>query len=292
MYTPEFRSSEWRWIGREVTTSDNLDARIDFGTDAEEIRVFDVDGDGLVDVVRTTGTTLQVWFALGRYPGGDGRFGSATWTSKSTATLSMAPVQRCLPYSSTPVRFSDAEIKIADMNGDGLADIVRVRNWDIRYWPGRGDGTFGTGAMGCAAGSFSTGFVQMTNSPWFSDPDGSGLRVDDVNGDGTADLVQIRMNQVDVWYNVDGKSWKNRQILQNTPPTPSYQDRVRLVDINGSGTTDILWGNGLGYKYIDLSGGKRPWLLNRVESELGKTTEIAYTTSTAAMLAAEKANKP
>ena len=68
-----------RCIGREVATADNLDARINLAADAEEIRVFDVDGDGLVDVVRTSGTSLQVWFALGRYPKGDGLFGSATW---------------------------------------------------------------------------------------------------------------------------------------------------------------------------------------------------------------------
>jgi hypothetical protein len=67
---------------------------------------------------------------------------------------------------------------------------------------------------------------------------------------------------------------------------------VRLADINGSGTTDILWGNGYNYRYIDLSGGKRPWLLNRVENGLGKTTEVTYTTSTASMLAAEKSGKP
>jgi hypothetical protein len=283
VYSPEYRSGEWRWIGREVTTADSLDARITLGTNSEDIRVFDVDGDGLVDVVRTSGTSIQVWYSLGRYPGGDGLFGSAVWTGKSTAKLSMAPVERCLPYSSVPVRFSDPDIHVADMNGDGIMDIVRIRLGDVRYWPGRGDGTFGTGAMGCASGTFTTGYVQMEGSPWFSDPDGTGLRIDDVNGDGTADLVQIRMNGIDVWYNIDGKSWGSRQIVPNTPPTTSlHVSRVRLVDMNGSGTIDILWGTGNGYKYIDLSGGKRPWLLSRVENGLGKTTEVSYTTSPSA----------
>jgi len=291
VYSPELQQGEWNWVGRPVTTADNLDARIDLGSDAEEIRVFDVNGDGLVDVVKTAGTALEVWFALGRYPGGDGLFGSAYWTGPSTASLSMAPVMRCVPHSSTPVRFSDPDIRLADMNGDGLTDIVRVRKGDIRYWPGRGDGTFGTGPLGCAGGTFSTNsYVQMEDSPYYTDPDNSGLRFNDVNGDGTADLVQIRFQNVDVWYNVDGASWQDRRIIDNTPASPSYQQRVRLVDMNGSGTPDILWGDGLAYKYIDLSGGIRPWLLNRVENGLGKTTEVAYTTSTAQMLAAAKAN--
>lgn len=33
--------------------------------------------------------------------------------------------------------FADAtqSIYLADMNGDGLSDIVRIRNRDVSYWP-------------------------------------------------------------------------------------------------------------------------------------------------------------
>ena len=287
VYTPKQVGGAWWWSGRTVSTSDQLDARIDLGTDAQEIRVFDVNGDGLVDVVKSGGTAWQVYFALGRYPGGDGLFGSARWTGPETASLSMAPVQRCVPWSSTPVRFSDADTKLGDMNGDGLTDIVRVRQGDIKYWPGRGDGTFGTGPIGCAGGTFSqNAYVQMISSPQYSDPNGSALHVDDVNGDGLADLVQVRFDEVDVWLNYDGASWTGRRILDHTPPSPSYQNRVRIVDFNGSGTRDILWADASSYKYIDLAGGERPWLLTRIENGLGKSTDIDYTTSTEQMLAA------
>ena len=292
VYTPKFDGKDWWWAGRTVNTSDQLDARIDLGTDAAELRVFDVNGDGLVDVVKSGGTSWQVYFALGRYPGGDGLFGSAQWTGPDTAALSMAPVQRCVPWSSTPVRFSDSDTKLGDMNGDGLTDIVRVRQGDIKYWPGRGDGTFGTGPIGCAAGTFSqNSYVQMTSSPQFSDPNGSALHVDDVNGDGLADLVQVRFDEVDVWLNYDGASWTQRRILDNTPPSPSFQNRVRIVDFNGSGTHDILWADAANYKYIDLAGGERPWLLTRIENGLGKSTDVDYTTSTEQMLAAEASGK-
>jgi RHS repeat-associated protein len=293
VYTPLFEANKWWWDGRKIETADDLDARIDFSGDADDIRVFDVNGDGLVDVVKTAGTALQVWFSLGRYPGGDGRFGSATWTGPDTADLSMAPVLRCLPWSSTPIRFSDSDIKLGDMNGDGLTDIVRVRKGDIKYWPGRGDGTFGTGALGCEGGTFGQDtYVQMAESPWFSDPDGSGLRIDDVNGDGVADLVQIRFQDVDIWYNHGGASWGQKRWLHGTPVSPSYQNRVRIVDMNGSGTSDILWGDGHAYKYIDLSKGTRPWLLRRVDNGMGSTTEISYATTTSQMLAAAAQNKP
>ena len=290
IYTPELIDSKWWWVGREVKTADQLDARIDFGADATELRVFDVNNDGLVDVVKSGGTSFQVWFSLGRYPGGDGLFGSAAWTGPDTASLSMEAVQRCVPWAGTPLRFSDSDVKLADMNGDGLTDIARVRQGDIKYWPGRGDGTFGTGALACAGGTFSSGTqVQMASSPQYTDPNGSALHLEDVNGDGLSDLVQVRFSSVDVWLNVDGGSWTDRRVLDKTPASPSFQSRVRLVDMNGSGTRDILWGDGYGYKYIDLAGGKRPWLLNRIENGLGKSTDVEFTTSTAQMLAAEKA---
>ena len=34
-------------------------------------------------------------------------------------------------------------IQLADMTGDGLVDIVRVRNGEVSYWPNLGYGRFG-----------------------------------------------------------------------------------------------------------------------------------------------------
>ncbi|MEZ4226565.1 MAG: toxin TcdB middle/N-terminal domain-containing protein [Polyangiaceae bacterium] len=294
VYGPEKGTAGWTWKGRVVGTSDGLSPRIDLGKDSLDTQVMDVNFDGLVDVVVSSGTEMQTYFALGRYPGGDGRFGRATWTGATTAAQYTDPVRTCVPWSATPIRFSDSDIKTADMNGDGITDIVRVRKGDIRYWPGRGNGFWGTGRRDdCGAGTFGTNrHVTMTSSPQYTDIQGESLRLDDVNGDGLTDLVQVRFNGVDVWLNVDGSSWTPRHIIENTPPSPSYANRVRLVDINGSGTRDILWGDSGGYKYMDLAGGSRPSVLTRVENGLGKTTTLEYSTSAEEMLAAEQAGSP
>lgn len=298
VYEPKFitdttlvPSVGWWWLGRTATLAN---AKIDFGKDASELHVMDVNADGLVDVVRTTGTQIETYLALGRYPGGYDRYGQGKSTAAATADLSSDPIAKCLPWSATPVRFSDSETRVADMNGDGLPDLVRVQKGAIRYWPGRGNGMWGTGSLtGCDAGSFGSGReILMATSPQFTAPDTSSLRLDDVNGDGLDDLVQVRFSDVDVWLNVDGTGWTDRHTISDTPTSPSYSSRLRLVDINGSGTRDLLWGDGLNYRYIDLQGGERPWVLIKVENGLGKSTEIEYASSTSLMQAAAKAGKP
>ena len=41
--------------------------------------------------------------------------------------------------------FADAKqtIYLADMSGDGMTDILRIRNGEVCYWPNLGYGKFG-----------------------------------------------------------------------------------------------------------------------------------------------------
>src|SRR6478736_3480377 len=291
-YSPKLISGAWSWVGNAVDTASGQSPKIDFGKDVLNTKVMDVNGDGMVDVVVSTGTEYQTFLALTRLPQGTGQFGKGRWTSATTSTLSNEPIRTCVPWSSTPLQLSDPDAQIADMNGDGLPDLVRLRRGDIRYWPGRGDGVWGTGERSaCTAGSFnSNGYIAM-GGPNYSDIQGTSLRMDDVNGDGLDDLVQVRFDAVDIWLNVDGKGWTERHIIPATPASPSYANRVRLVDVNGSGTRDVLWASANKYQYIDLEGGKKSFLLTHIENGLGKSTDIEYETSTQEMLTAESLSK-
>jgi RHS repeat-associated protein len=292
MYTPLLNSAGWSWLGTAVTTASGQSPKIDFGKDASSTKVMDVNGDGMVDVVVSTGTEYQTFLSLTHFPGGSGQFGNGHLDTATTATLSTEPLRACVPWSSTPVQFSDPDVHLADMNGDGLTDLVRLRRGDVRYWPGRGDGVWGTGERSdCTAGKFSSNTHISMGGPNYSDIQGTSLRMDDVNGDGLDDLVQIRFDAIDIWLNVDGKGWTEKHTIPNTPASPSFASRVRLVDVNGSGTRDILWANAKKYQYIDLEGGNRSFLLTRVENGSGKSTDLEYTTSTAEMLAAESLRK-
>lgn len=290
VYHPQLVAGRWKLVGRAIDVANRQSPKVDLGKDADLTKLADVNGDGLVDVVVSKGTQFQTFFSAGRLPGGDMQFGHGSWATKDTATISNDPIAQCVPYSGLPVQFGDSEIQLADMNGDGYQDIVRLRRGELRYWPGRGNGFWGTGKLDdCPAGTYGDKrSVTMDSSPYYSDIQGTSLRLDDVNGDGFDDLVQVRFDAVDVYLNVDGHGWTARHIIDKTPASPSYANRVRLIDINGSGTRDIVWGDGKKYQFMDLDGGVRPGLLTRVENGLGKSTDIEYGTSTAEMLAAER----
>jgi RHS repeat-associated protein len=284
----------WSWVGRSVSTATAQDAKINFTSDARNVRVMDVNGDGLVDVVYSSPTEYQTFFSLGRYPGGGDQFGNATRTTTTTADISNDPVTACAPWSATPARFSDPDVMVADMNGDGLPDIVRLRSGQILYWPGRGNGFWGTGARNdCAGGNFAVDrHIEMLSPPQFGVFDPGSLMLSDVNGDGLADLVEVRNQDADVYLNDNGVGWTQRHTIAHTPSRLSSSRYVRITDVDGSGSPDILWGEGRAYKYIDLTGGIVPHLLSKVSNGFGSTNELQYKSSPQLMREASLAGSP
>lgn len=294
VFAPELQDGAWRWQGRTIETTSGQDVKINFAQDARRTSVMDVNGDGLVDVVFASATEYQTFFSLGRYPGGDGQFGHARFTGPESAELSNDPVTACTPWSAAAVRLGDPDVRVADLNGDNLPDIVRLRAGQVLYWPGRGNGYWGTGERdACPGGTFAQDqHIEMQNAPQFGTVQPGALQLGDVNGDGLADVVEIRADAVDVYLNDNGTAFSDRAVLSDVPFKPNTENPVRLTDINGSGSTDVLWGQGHDYGYIDLTGGVRPYLLTRVDNGLGRTTELGYRSSTELMVEAAEAGEP
>jgi RHS repeat-associated protein len=293
-FAPVFEDGKWRWRGHEIRTASGTNVKIDFTRNGRNIQVMDVNGDGLVDFVYSSPTEIQTFLALGRYPGGGDQFGQGEFTTASTASISNDPIVACAPWSATTVRFSDPDIRVGDVNGDGLPDIVRIRDGQVLYWPGRGNGFWGTGARDDCLGA---GFAQdrhilMANPPRFGVTQPGTLLLGDINGDGLADLVEIRARDVDIYLNDNGVGWTARHTIRNTPFRPSASNYVRITDVDGSGSPDILWGRGHEYQYIDLTGGVVPSVLVRAHNGLGMTTDLEYRSSAHLMLEAEAAGAP
>jgi RHS repeat-associated protein len=178
-------------------------------------------------------------------------------------------------------------IFIADMSGDGLPDLVRIRNDEVCYWPNLGYGRFGAR-------------IVMDDCPVFDAPDGfdpARLRLADVAGSGVTDIVYLGRDSARVYFNCAGNAWSGARRIASMPTVDRLAD-VTLADIKGQGTGCLVWSSPLpsnsrrALRIIDILGGTKPNLLARVTNGLGAETEITYTASTRFYLADKRAGRP
>ncbi len=178
-------------------------------------------------------------------------------------------------------------IYIADMSGDGLADIVRIRNGEVCYWPNLGYGKFGTK-------------IAMENSPVFDNVDqfdNNRIRLADIDGSGTSDILYIGRNKIRFWFNQSGNSYGKENVISNFPAVDRLSS-VMTLDLLGKGTTCVVWSSPLSenagrqMQYVDLMGGIKPYLLYSIKNNMGSETRIGYAESTKFYLDDLKAGKP
>jgi RHS repeat-associated protein len=233
----------------------------------------DLDGDGHADVLITEDDAL-VWHA-------------------SLAEAGFGPAQRvakALDEEKGPrIVFADGtqSIYLADLSGDGVTDIVRVRNGEVCYWPNLGYGRFGAK-------------VTMDNAPWFDHPDQFNqkrIRLADIDGSGTTDVIYLHRNGVHLYFNQSGNSWSLPHLLK---VFPRVDDLVSIVptDLLGNGTACLVWSSPLPgdarrqMRYVDLMGGQKPHLLVRTANNLGAETRVDYAPSTKFYLKDTRDGKP
>ncbi|GAB3903243.1 hypothetical protein GCM10028803_31340 [Larkinella knui] len=176
---------------------------------------------------------------------------------------------------------------LADLNGDGLTDLVRIRNGEICYWPNRGYGRFGAK-------------ITMSDAPVFDtleafDP--RFLHLADVSGTGATDLLYLGKNRFRAWLNQGGNAWGQTVELPEFPETTA-PTQLSVIDLLGNGTACLVWSSPLPahadapLRYIDLMGGKKPHLLTTYVNNLGKETRLSYQSSTHYFLDDLKAGTP
>ncbi len=218
------------------------------------VRLVDLDGDGLTDVIRS-GARLECFF---NDP--DPR---RAW-QRTVSTNGDGP----------DVDFADPRVHLADMTGDGLQDIVMLRNGNITYWPNLGHGLFGLPVRMRRAPRLAEGF------------DPRRLLLGDVNGDGVADLVYVDSTRVLVWGNHTGNSWSPQPVVILGTPDVVDDDSVQLTDLHGTGMAGVLW-SGIDeasgqarMRFLDFTGGRKPYLLAAVDNHVGARTTVEYASST------------
>jgi len=152
-----------------------------FSLSDRNVRLMDLTGDGLSDALQTAPDQF-IWFeCLGEKGYGPPRF-----------------VARRHDLDEFPDVFFDdpaRRVRLADLTGSGLNDIVLVHNDGIDYWPNLGYGRFGQRIA--------------TGTPPHLDPlfDPKRLFFADLTGTGCADLVYVDFDRVHFWFNRSGNSW-------------------------------------------------------------------------------------
>ena len=237
------------------------------------LRLVDVDGDGRTDVLITGGDSLTYYLSRG---------------SEGFDAPCRVPKDEDEERGPAVV-FADEthSVFLADMSGDGLSDIVRIRNGEVCYWPNLGYGQFGPK-------------VTMDGAPWFDAPDEFDprrLRLADIDGAGVADLVYLGATGVRLYENQSGNAWDAPMDIANAPAVDKLA-AIQVLDLLGNGTACLVWttadaGDGEpSMRYIDLMGGRKPYLLTRTANNLGAETRISYLPSTTFHLADREAGRP
>jgi RHS repeat-associated protein len=237
------------------------------------LRFVDIDGDGLPDAFITENDAF-VWY---RSRGKEG-----------------FEAGRVVPHAKHEQRgpavlFDDGTetIQLADMSGDGLVDIVRVRASDVCYWPNLGHGRFGAR-------------VTLDGCPRFDAPeqfDPKRVRLADIDGSGPADIAYLGRDGVRLYFNQAGNGLSKATRLRALPPVDALS-QASFVDLLGQGTACLVYStplpgpNARRVTFVDLMGGRKPHLLESVVNNLGAETRIQYAASTQFYLADKAAGKP
>ncbi|MCC5907084.1 MAG: VCBS repeat-containing protein [Balneolaceae bacterium] len=237
-------------------------------------RMLDLNGDGKPEVVISEDNVFTWYESEGR-----NGYAAARKTPKSFDE-----------ESGPHIVFADStqSIFLADMSGDGMTDIVRIRNSDVCYWPNLGYGKFGAK-------------VALDNAPVFDHPDvfnPTYLRFADIDGSGNTDIIYLGKNKFTCWKNLSGNRFSTLPFeIDNFPEIHSHS-KITVTDLLGNGVACIVWSSPLAkdanssLKYIDLMNSRKPHIMVSYKNNMGKEVALKYTPSTTFYLEDKKAGKP
>ena len=178
-------------------------------------------------------------------------------------------------------------VYLADLSGDGLTDLARIRNGEVCYWPNLGYGRFGAK-------------VTMDGVLPFDDPDQfdqKRVRLADIDGTGTTDLIYLHRDGVRLYFNQSGNGWSEPMELAVFPRVDDLVS-ITTADLLGNGTACLIWSSALPddagrpMRYVNLMGKDKPHLLVKSSNNLGAETVVQYAPSTKFYLQDKRKGEP
>src|SRR5438874_2629508 len=190
------------------------------GSWPEAVAIGDVTGDGLADVVMTTGSYFD--------PENDHR----VWVFAQDADGTLSPP---VSYLADPAEAHDpTSVAIGDITGDGKADVVvGVDGLGIQVFPQLPDGSLGSPALTPTQDSYK-------------------IRVGQLDGDGLLDAAGIDWgtNTVGVLLN-DGSGGLTAPV--EYPAQHGGYDDLEVADVTGDGLDDLVVMSGQTYAVPNVS---------------------------------------
>ncbi len=236
---------------------------------APDLRYVDLDGDGQPDVL-VAGDEVFTWYrSRGSAGFEEGMMALQTGDEQQTPAIALT---------------AGAEsIRLADMSGDGLADLVRITNGEVCYWPNLGFGRFGRK-------------ITLTGSQRFEADDRfdvTRVRLADLDGSGTSDIVYLGPDGVRVYFNCAGNELSGPRLI---PCSPGFDPStsVDVIDLFGRGTSCLVISRALNESdpiaYVQLWGERRhdgavdrerkPHVLTSIDNDMGGEIHITHAPST------------
>jgi RHS repeat-associated protein len=186
------------------------------------VELIDWNGDGLPDLLEIAG-------------GGRAR----VWPNLGDCTWGRPQVVGDLPLFASP----DAPVGFADMNGDGVADLIRLDQLIEGFVPRTPGGGFARP-------------VQWRRAPAVSAA-APNTRLVDLDGDGISDLLSSSDDYLALYYRseVDGWNARPQTVPRSSAPNINLADQhIFLADMTGDGAQDIVRVNGRDVTYFHYLG--------------------------------------
>lgn len=261
-------TSDFRYFPGATATSFGTPVQIatvpDFTFEDPDVKLADMDGDRRIDAVVTTVDGIAIGYNLS----------GTDWTVPQI--IGQVDPRQAL-------RFSDGgHTQLCEVNGDRVEDFCYLTPGSLVYWLGRGRGVFEPAATATGVPSFDP------SSPW---------ELHDLNGDGWVDLVHVDPDQMEFALATAAGQFGAPQTLADVPTKNPTTTTIRYADMNGNGTTDIVWIDVSGsqasaWQYVELFPAGRAGLLERVDNGLGKVETMTYGPASLDAAASRTAGNP
>lgn len=260
--SPGFSDTPLSWGDRVPLAIQDFPPPAPFGN--QDVRTADINFDKRMDIIKSVavgeGVAYQIWYNLTQQ----------TYSQRQTVIPNVGYL------------LGSPGVDMVDFNGDRVPDIARITPGAVRVVAGLGYGQFTDEVV-----------VPLPDGEALSDEQLNRAKLQDIDGDGLADLVIERAAPGVLWFwlNRGNYSFDSKRMITDLPVAVGNV-HVKWADMNGNGTTDMVVADDAAIPRITvvdigavLGAVPRANLLREMRNGLGAVTQLEYRSSTDYLLA-------